>query len=314
MNFNEHLFRASESSHLTTGSIGITKDQEKEIESLIFERDNGINLNGNKVKWTENKIQKLNKLESELANPTIPKGMITELRKIFRSVKYNRRFMFSNKYVQKGISHEEESFSTYQKYLEEVKGIKFLLMNNKERLNGEFFTGESDCNEHFARKYNWGFDVKTSWSLETFPFEDDKLDSTYYWQNIVYMILYREVLGIEVDHWKTAYILVNSSEKILNDAKMKEFYNTEMHQHERNEEKYIELCRNLEKLHIVDYDRFKFLYPGHDLFIGRDEWMENNLDIPLSERVVEKRVDYNQSDVDFIKQRAIIGRNYLNTI
>lgn len=312
MTFDNHLFRASQSHHLAVGNIGVTIEQEKEIEELLNEQATGINKNGNKIKWTDNKDKRLKKLIYEKENPSIPKSMQSELRKIYRSTIYNRKFMFSNKYTQKGITHEEESFSTYQKWLKEVKGINFLLLNNKERINGEFFTGETDVNQHFYSKFNWGFDIKTSWSLETFPFKEDELDSCYKWQNHVYMGLIKEVQDIELEYWKTAYVLVNSSENILHNAKMSAFYNLDMHQSERNEEEYMQKCKDLEKLHIVDYDRFVFLYPGHDLVIKRKEWFDNNYDIPLKDRVVEKRVDFNQSKIDFITNRAKIGREYLN--
>lgn len=81
LDFSNHLFRASSSSKLTTGSIGITKDQENEIEALKNERDTGINVNGRKVKWTENKQQRLTKLLNDKNFPEIPKTMETELKK-----------------------------------------------------------------------------------------------------------------------------------------------------------------------------------------------------------------------------------------
>lgn len=314
MKFDKHLFRASQSHHLAVGSIGLTIEQENEVEELLSEQATGINKNGNKIKWTDNKAKRLKKLLNEKNNPTMPKSMQTELRKIYRSVIYNRKFMFSNKYTKKGISQEEESFSTYQKWLKEVKGINFLLINNKERLNGKFFTGETDVNEHFYGKFNWGFDIKTSWSLETFPFQEDKLDSCYEWQNHVYMGLIKEVQGIELDHWKTSYVLVNSSEHLLHNEKMRKFYDLDMHQSEINKEQFSQECRELEKLHIVDYDRFVYLYPGHELEISRKEWFDNELDIPLKDRVVEKTIKFQQSKIDFITNRAKIGREYLNKI
>lgn len=308
MNFDDYKFRASLSYILATGTIGVTNEQENRIKELIKERDTGINKNGNKCKWTEHKKAELEKLIYDKENPSLPKTIETELRKIYRSERYNRRFLFTNKYVKKGISQEEESFTTYQQWLKEVKGINYLLLNNKERIENEFFSGETDCNSHFYNEFGWGFDIKTSWSIETFPFKEDTLDARYEWQNLVYMNL----TGIK--KWKTVYVLVNSTESALHNEKMKYFYAYDMDKSERFSKKYEEVCRDLEKLHIVDYDRFVYFYPGHDLSIGRNEWMQNNLDIPLKDRVIEKTVDYKENKIDFIKERVLIARKYLNNL
>lgn len=314
LNFDNFLFRASNGYFLTVGNIGITKSQEEEIDALKLERDTGLNVNGNKVNWTDNKKQKLDKLLDIKENPSIPKTMETELRKIFRSVKYNRHFMFTNKYVQKGLSQEEESFSVYQQYLKEIKGIDAILINNKERLNGTLFTGESDVSKGFYKKYKWGFDIKTSWSLETFPFKDDKLDANYECQDLVYMDLIKELQGIELEHFKTSYILVNSTEDTLYKEKMKHFYANDVHKSDENEKKYTDICMDLEKLHIVDYDRFVLLNPNHDLVISREEWYGNDLDIPLIDRVVEKTVFPNEEKTNLMKERAILCREILNSM
>lgn len=308
LDFTNHLFRASSSSKLTVGNIGITKDQEEEIERLKSERDTGVNHNGNKVKWTDNKQQRLTKLLNDKNFPEIPKTMETELQKIFRAEKYNRRFLFTNKYIKKGLDQEEESFSDYQEYLLKVKGVKVYLKNNKTRINGEFFTGETDSHESFHKLMGYGFDIKTSWSLETFPFKKDKLDDAYEAQNLVYMHL----TGLK--KWLTVYVLVNNTENTIHNEKMKYFYQYNMHQSDRNEEKYLEVCRDLEKDHIVDYDKFVHHYPGHDLVIGRKEWMENNWDIPLEERVVEKEVLYDENKINLLIERAKIGREYLQSL
>lgn len=308
MNFDKYLFRASQCYDLTTGSIGLTNEQKKEMNELINERDTGININGNKVKWTDAKKKKLDKYIYEHENPSLPKTMQSSLRDIHRQVKYGRKFMFTNKYVQKGINQEEESFSLYQEWLEKVKGVKTLLLNNKERLNNEFFTGETDSNQHFLDTFGYGFDIKTSWSFDTFPFEEDDLDIKYQWQNLVYM----DLTGAK--KWKTVYVLVNTSEDLLHKEKQKWFYALNCHTSEKNEEKYVETCRELEKLHIVDYDRFVHINPYHELTISRSEWMSLNLDIPLKDRIIEKTIEFNQSRIDFLKNRVIIARKYLNSL
>ena len=41
------------------------------------------------------------------------------------------------------------------------------------------------------------------------------------------------------------------------------------------------------------------------------EWHGNNLDIPLKDRVIEKTVLYDESKINFIKERVEIARKYL---
>lgn len=308
MNFDKKLFRASQAYDLTTGSIGITKLQEDEIKALINERDTGVNVNGNKVKWTDAKKQKLEKLVSEQENPSMPKTMQSALRAIHRQEKYNRNFIFTNKYVQKGLAQEEESFTVYQEYLEKVRGIKSFLKNNKERLNNEFFTGEPDSNKHFLQQFEYGFDIKTSWSIETFPFKEDDLDIKYQWQNLVYMNL------TGARKWKTAYILVNTSEDLLHKEKQKWFYALNMHSSDANDERYQEVLIELEKMHIVDYDKFVKTNPFHDMKISKSEWHGQNLDIPLQDRVIEKTLEYEEGKIKFLENRVKIARKYLSEL
>lgn len=308
MDFSDYNFRASLSYFLAVGTIGVTDDQENEIKLLEKERDTGINVNGNKCKWTDAKKEKLKKLVYSKENPSLPKTIETELRKIYRSEKYNRKFLFTNKYIKKGISQEEESFTTYQNWLKEVKGIKTFLKNNKERIEDDFFTGETDSHKEFHNTFDYGFDIKTSWSLETFPFKEDDLESRYQWQDLVYMHLNK------IKKWKTVYVLVNSTESTLHNEKMKYFYAYDMDKSDINEEKYNDVCKDLEKLHIVDYNKFIEYYPGHQMNISKDEWFKNDLDIPLKDRVVEKTVLYDENKINFLKERIGIARKYLSNL
>lgn len=308
LNFDNFLFRASKAYDLTTGSIGLTDIQHQEMTELINERDTGVNVNGNKVKWTDAKKTKLDKYISEHENPSMPKTMQSSLRKIYREEKHSRRFVFTNKYIQKGIDQEEESFSVYQQYLKEIKGINTLLLNNKERLNNEFFTGETDSNKHFLDNFGYGFDIKTSWSLDSFPFIEDDLDVKYEWQDLVYMNL------TGAKKWKTVYVLVNTTEDLLHKEKQKWFYALNMHTSEKNQDKHDEVLRELEKMHIVDYDRFVHVNPYHQLLISRSEWMNNGLDIPLQDRVIEKTIEYDAKKIAFLQERVKIARKYLNEL
>ena len=110
---------------------------------------------------------------------------------------------FSNKYMDKGIEVEDES----------IKLLNKVLFTNYEkhkgRINTEVFTGECDIltKDHVR-------DIKSSWSLETFPFyEDDAIKavkkSGYDWQVRMYMLLY----GVDVAY--VDYCLVNIQEDLI---------------------------------------------------------------------------------------------------
>ena len=73
IDFSKYRYRASQSSKLMTGSIGLTDIQEKEMRSLCIEKDSGINVNGNKIKWADSKQDKLSILQEELNNPNLEK-------------------------------------------------------------------------------------------------------------------------------------------------------------------------------------------------------------------------------------------------
>src|SRR5690606_17972361 len=124
-------------------TIGLTEIQEGEMRELEEEKKTGINTNGRKIKWTDAKKERLEKLQKEFNNPTMPKTMQTELRKIYRAEKYNRNFGFTSKYTIKGVTQEEEGITTYQVF-RNSNGHRCFLSKNSERLYGKYFQGEHD--------------------------------------------------------------------------------------------------------------------------------------------------------------------------
>jgi hypothetical protein len=93
---------------------------------------------------------------------------------------YGYNVELNNKYINKGKLQENDSiallntvhFSNYSK--------------NTERLNNEWLTGEADIvlDDQIV-------DIKTSWSLETFPATSEEgINKDYEWQLRAYMMLY----------------------------------------------------------------------------------------------------------------------------
>ena len=311
VDFNEYKFRASQSSKLKTGTIGLSKAQNITLKTYV-ERKNGalsdtLDDKGKKIKPLtsnmENELLVLKKIKKE---NSLPKTMRNELRKIYRSEKYSRNFLFTNKFVQKGIQQEEEAITLYQEYRKKIKGINTYFTKNEERLYNDFFSGEPDLRPMVIKDKKIGFDTKCSYSLESFPFEEDDLDEMYECQNQVYMDL------DDADMWITAYCLVNCTEQQLFNEKQKHFYALGMPGDSEHKywDEYIQKCKEVEIMLIYDYDRFIEMYHAV-LEISRDEWFANGYDIPLKDRVIEKTSYRNKEYIDDLKYRAKVGREYL---
>ena len=108
----------------------------------------------------------------------------------------------TNKYVMKGIHQEQDSidllnavrFESYKKY--------------EHRAENEWLTGSCDIiTEELI------IDVKTSWSLETFPATNYELKdlSEYEWQGRAYMWLY------DRPRFELCYVMVSTADDILSD-------------------------------------------------------------------------------------------------
>lgn len=316
MDFSKYLFRASQSSKLLNGNIGLSTSQKAKL-SLLLKRKNGFESKECDEKgkpWkelTENMTLEMNDLLRIQKNTELPKGLQNELRKIYRAEKYNRNFTFTNKYVVKGLLEEEEAITTYQSWIKYTKGKNRFFTKNSERFTNKYFTGEPDIMPYLVDDIMCGVDTKCSWSLDSFPFNSDELNPIYESQNQVYMNL----IGAEM--WVTAYVLVNASEQLVFNEKQK-YYKAyqdaiDNPEHEHYNRLQREL-RNVEKMLIFDYDRFMKMNPSHLLEYTREEWLNEGNDIPLEDRVVEK-VSYRNDDfIKDLEYRANLSRKYLNDL
>ena len=124
---------------------------------------------------------------------------------------YNYYTDFSNKYTTKGIEVEDTSIDLYN-------AVHFTnYEKNKERLNNEFLTGECDINAPDRI-----IDIKSSWSLETFPaLQEDAFNKDYEWQIRGYMMLYNKPFG------EIAYCMVSTPDELLNDWDNNDIHNVD---------------------------------------------------------------------------------------
>ena len=103
-------------------------------------------------------------------------GAKTYLKTIAREISYDFRPELNVKYVNKGLQCEQDSIDLLNRL-----HFKNYLKNDK-RIKTDLISGECDIlTDTYIR------DVKTSWSLETFPvLIEDAHDTIYEWQGRAY--------------------------------------------------------------------------------------------------------------------------------
>ena len=130
---------------------------------------------------------------------TLSVGAKTHILKLAKEFVYGYREDISSKYMEKGITVEDDSIALYNEvfFTNHVK--------NTERKTNDWITGE--CDIATPTKI---IDIKSSWSLPTFPAISAAGESkTYEWQGRAYMWLW------DVDQFEIAYCLVNTPEELI---------------------------------------------------------------------------------------------------
>ena len=131
------------------------------------------------MKWHPSSIGKIMtnaRSKSEVLSETAK----SYIKSIAKQDFYGYNIELNNKYIIKGIEQEQDSIDL-------VNAVRFTdYKKNKIRLETELMTGECDILLHDTI-----IDIKTSWSLETWPATaEDGDESLYEWQGRAYMYLY----------------------------------------------------------------------------------------------------------------------------
>ena len=135
-------------------------------------------------------------------------GCKTYIKELVKEDLFGYKSTIDSKYLTKGIDMEDTSIDLYN----EVHGTLYL--KNTERLSNEFITGECDINAEDKI-----IDIKSSWSLETFPASpEDVNNKDYEWQLRGYMMLYNKPKA------ELAYCMVSTPDYLL-----KEWDNWDIH-------------------------------------------------------------------------------------
>lgn len=110
-------------------------------------------------------------------------------------------FEVSSKQMEKGLTVEQDSIDL----LNRVHGLS--LKKNSERKENDFISGECDL---FDGQRKRGHDIKSSWSVATFPIAVvDCIDKLYEYQVRGYMALW------DADEWEVNYCLVDTPETLI---------------------------------------------------------------------------------------------------
>jgi hypothetical protein len=234
--------------------------------------------------------------------PTQMKGLITFCGELETHDFFGFRPDITVDTMEKGIIGQSAAVTLYNLYLNESSGKKRIFKENKERLTNDYFTGEPDFYiGDSTRKCTEGFDTKCSKDISTFPRHKTELDDVYYWQNMVYIDLFG------ADRWTTVYALVNTPGYQLMRMKENLYYKMGTpDESSANFDRYIEKVISLEKNNIFDIDLFRRENPNTDL--ENKDW--SGLKSP-KDRIKEFVVERNESDIQFMRDRVTLCRNYM---
>jgi len=285
--------RCSSLGHIMTNlPQPITEEEKVELANLLEECRSGVNENGRKTKWTDTKANRTKALQrKESGEDELSSGIITHLNDVFRAVFWRRRRSLNNKFLEKGLLVEQDVLDLASK----IDGEFYI--KNDQRWNNEYIEGEWD-NFHVKVR-----DAKANYDLKTF--DEAELISLYNWQLKGYSFLARDFY--KLDHYPEAelmYGLVNNPEHHISNEITRQFY---AHGNPQDDnEKWIEVKRQIERNMIFDIDKFKKQYPFYKF--------ENpvlDFDIPAQFRLKKFEVTTIQDDIDNIKRRTLMCRIYL---
>lgn len=297
MNVDEILFRASSMGDIqTTGTGEITPIQLETIGELTEKRT--------KKPLTKKQEEELKRLIEKRDNPELSETTKKRLIKIFAFEHYGRTEDITSKYLEKGVTMEENAITLYS--LVKKKFFK----KNEERLYNKFTTGLPDLwdgEREIIQDAEEIIDIKSSWSLITFLNAkiDKKINHDYKWQGNTYLYLVPTA-----KRFRLAYCLVNSPAKLILDEKRKiqnqlGFIDPDMAD---QDEQYKERCRAIERNHIFDLGLFREHSPHFDFHNDINEW---KWDIPKEKRVHEFVFARNIEEIAQIPKRGIVCRKWI---
>ncbi|MVX37253.1 hypothetical protein [Myroides sp. LoEW2-1] len=267
-----------------------------EIKDLTNERDYGINANGNKVKWTENKDNRLAfLLDKQNKGDELPTGAITYLEEVFRDKFWNRKRFLENKYLTKGTVCEEDALDLVS------QRDNFFYRKNDEHIHNYFLQGTPD---NLQKKIK---DTKTSWDLESF--EKAELTTLYEWQLKGYSWISHSYDFPELETKTISeldYCLVNAPYDLLMDELKQLQWKHNVIDIDNPSEEFIEEAKQLERNMIFDIAKFKEEYPYYDFYSTILDFS-----IPPFMRNKSFNVTLTEDDIKHMTRRITMAREWL---
>ena len=144
------------------------------------------------------KLMTSSRTKGEVLGQTAKSYIIEKAKEDF----YDYKVELTNKYLMKGIHQEQDSIDL-------LNAVRFeSYKKNEKREENEWLTGSCDIITDELI-----IDVKTSWSLETFPATNYELKdlSLYEWQGRAYMWLY------DMPTFELCYVMVSTADDLLSD-------------------------------------------------------------------------------------------------
>jgi len=180
-----HKFRAS--------SLGLIMTDPTSIDQYLLVGDL-LAISKKKAKTDEDKA-----ILAPLWDKSLSAGAKTEIEKLAKQFVYGYDEIVTSKYMDKGIQVEDKAIELYNSvFFTDHK-------KNTERKTNDWITGECDISAQDKI-----IDIKSSWSLATFPATSRAgQDKLYEWQGRAYMWLW------DVDLFEIAYCLVNTPDDLI---------------------------------------------------------------------------------------------------
>lgn len=262
-----------------------------DLKNLIKEKRQGLNANGNKVKWSENKQELLDKLFKERKEQDVlPVGAKTFLDETFNEVFWGRKDILTNKYLDKGTRQERDVLDLIS------RSENYRYRKNDEFLEDEYTCGTFDSENPELEEL---LDTKANYSKKTF--DNAEMDTLYKYQIKSYCIKRGYKKG-----W-LVYGLVNSPRHHISNERVRVLY--AMGNPDSDDPEWIKTCQKIELNHVYDFARFAKDNPNYDF--ENKNWEDGRYDIPEAFRIKKFFVSVEENDADDIARRVMLSRIYL---
>lgn len=220
---------------------------------------------------------------------------------VFINEYYGRHENIVNKYVQKGKHREEDSITLVSRY------FKKMFKKNDVRLTNDYLTGEVDIFDgESIQAATHTIDTKTSWSMQTFFKSKKAIDKMYYWQGQGYMAL------TGASKHTVAHCLVNSPDYVITDEKKKIAYSMHvLDPSTRENEEYVQKCKQVEINHIFDIQEFMNEYPWFEFDNDVNHWA---WDVPAMQRIHIQTFERNDEEIERLYKRIDDCREFIENL